>query len=231
MKSSIALLKIRERLNKRDSQYSKNIKKEAIQEAVNKARLELCRRLLRGNNIFQEQAEESETRVADLQILISKPLPLTFSKKEGYVETEKIPKDYFKHIGLSVLAEKEGCKEYINSDFREYVNSGDLLRDWTTEPSFDFDQSFHTIASDKIQQYHNDDFEIEKIELHYYRFPKYIKFPNTYQDDGSNGNDDEWEFKEDFCELIIDEAVKIIAGDIESINQYQIAEKRIESNN
>jgi hypothetical protein len=231
MKSSIALLKIRERLSKRDSQYSKNIKKEAIQESVNKAVLDLCRRLLRGKNLFFEQAEESETRVTDLQILISEPIPLRFSKKEGYVETEKIPSNFFKHIGLSVLAKKNECKDRVSSDFREYANAGDLLGDWTTEPSFDFDQSFHTIANDRIQQYHDDDFEVEKIDLYYYRIPKFIKFPNTFQPDGSLGNDDEWEFKEDFCELIIDEAVKIIAGDIESINQYQLAEKRVEENN
>ena len=37
--------------------------------------------------------------------------------------------------------------------------------------------------------------------------------------------------KDDIVELFIDEAAKILAGDIESFNQVQTAEKGVESNN
>ena len=43
--------------------------------------------------------------------------------------------------------------------------------------------------------------------------------------------DVECEFKDDIIELIIDEAVKILAGDIESHNQQQTATSQVESNN
>ena len=39
------------------------------------------------------------------------------------------------------------------------------------------------------------------------------------------------EFKDDIVEVMIDEAVAILAGDIESMNQRQIEEQRVEKNN
>jgi hypothetical protein len=41
----------------------------------------------------------------------------------------------------------------------------------------------------------------------------------------------ECEFKDDVIELLIDECVKIITGDIESITANQIAEQSVEQNN
>lgn len=223
MKSSIALLKIRERLNKRSSQANKNIKNEAIQETVNKVLPEMCR------NIIKTGSEQTETRASDIQILL-KTEPLGGKMKKEFFESVLIPEDYFAHVSLAVLGSKDGCKGSINSDLREEGNSQDLLKDWSSQPSFDFDQTFHTLFANKIKIYHNEDFIVEKGTLTYYRQPKYIRFPNTYQFDGRPGTDDTWEFRDDFCELIIDNAVLVIAGDIESQGVYQVTDKRIKEN-
>jgi hypothetical protein len=42
--------------------------------------------------------------------------------------------------------------------------------------------------------------------------------------------DVECEFKDDITEILIDEAVQILAGDIESITQYQIAQSSTQTN-
>ena len=39
------------------------------------------------------------------------------------------------------------------------------------------------------------------------------------------------EFKDDIVELLIDECAKIIAGDIESVQQVGLQDKSVESNN
>ena len=39
------------------------------------------------------------------------------------------------------------------------------------------------------------------------------------------------EFKDDINELFVDEAAKILAGDIESFNQAQTATQQVEGNN
>ncbi len=222
MKSSIALLKIRERLGKRSSQANKFVKNEAIQETVNKVVLERCRKIAKS-------AEETETDVSDLQVLL-KTESLSGKMKDVHFETTKIPTDYFKHINVSPIAEKEECRATITSDLREESNSKELLGDWSSQPSFDLDQTFHTLFNNKIKVYHNKDFTITKVVLTYYKQPKYIRFPKTYQYDGLTAKDETWEFKDDFCELIIDDAVLVIASDIESGGVYQTTDKRIKEN-
>ena len=59
--------------------------------------------------------------------------------------------------------------------------------------------------------------------LTYYRKPREVSFINCINP--STGNiittDIVLEFKDDICEIIIDEAAAILAGDIESMTQYQ----------
>jgi hypothetical protein len=60
----------------------------------------------------------------------------------------------------------------------------------------------------------------------YYRMPRRIQVtgcldPYTLE---VATKDVTCEFKEDIAEILVDEAVKILSGDIESITQYQLAQ-------
>lgn len=88
-------------------------------------------------------------------------------------------------------------------------------------PSFEFEETFHTMIGNKFRVYF-DDFTVEKVKLTYYRRPKKLDF---------NRINDVIEFKDDVCEMIIDEAAKIKASDIESLNQKNLAQERVETNN
>ena len=91
-----------------------------------------------------------------------------------------------------------------------------MLMFWITMPSFNFEETFHTLIGNKIRVYHNNDFNIDKVSLTYYRKPKLYSFKNL---------DEVVEFKDDVCEILVDEAVKIIASDIESANQKLLVKK------
>jgi hypothetical protein len=73
-----------------------------------------------------------------------------------------------------------------------------------------------------VHLYTNNDFEISESELTYYRQPTKIQILNC--SDPYTGiistAEVECEFKDDIIELIIDEAVSILAGDVESGNQF-----------
>jgi hypothetical protein len=222
MKSSIALLKIRERLNKRSTQANKFVRNEAIQETINKVVLERCRKIAKS-------AEQTDEKALDLQVLL-KTEELGGKMKDLYFESSKIPTDYFKHIHTEPIVTKDGCTGSISSDLREESNSKELLGDWSSQPSYELDQTFHTFFNNRIKVYHNKDFDVQKLYLTYYKQPKYIRFPKTFQYDGIIPKDETWEFKDDFCELIIDDAVLVIAADIESSGVYQATDKRIKEN-
>lgn len=220
MTSEQVIDKITLRLNKLASNDYQNIHLWVMEEAVNKAVLDFVRRQLKGKNSLREGDEETSFIVDDFAVLLDrKSLELTNASK---YTRGKIPETYLSFKRLSPNVKKGDCERDIKSSFIEEANVDEFLQDFNSRPSFDFEETFHTEESGYFNIYHNNDFEISKIMLIFYRKPKFIDLHNK---------DYILEFKDDTCELIIDEAVKLIAGDIENSSQYQIAEKRIENNN
>lgn len=210
--------KIDLRLNKGASADYDNLWSYQKEEAFNKAINEWVRRQKRGKNATQEGDEETVDRVDDLQLLLKTEV-LTTRDKGLFNQTNKLPTDYLYFKRLSPLVSKGICKGVlINSRLREEANVNDLI----TLPSFDFEETFHTIINNKIHVYHNKDFTVDKVELTYYRKPKVYSFKKL---------DTIVEFKDDVCELFVDDTCKILASDIESINQKVLAQERAEFNN
>jgi hypothetical protein len=115
----------------------------------------------------------------------------------------------------------------------EEGNLSQLLRDDAKKPSFEWAETFATLKNNKVFIYTNQEFEISNASLTYYRQPKKIQIhgcvdPYTSTQSLSNI---ECEFKDDIIELIIDEAVSILAGDIESGNQFSRGTETAERNN
>ena len=211
-------LKIDLRLNKSANNEYDAIWSDIKEEAANKAVTDWVRRQIRGKNQTQEGDEETTARVDDLQILL-KSEPLRVSKKDRYYETEKIPSDYIYYKRLTPTVKKGECPSLdIKSYFSEEANVDDIS--YTTS-SFDFEETSHTMVNNKFRIYYKN-FEVEKVLLTYYRKPKKLNF---------NKLNDNIEFKDDVCEMIIDETIKIIASDIESLNQKSLAQERVENNN
>jgi hypothetical protein len=209
--------KIDLRLNKSASSDYDNLWPYVKEEAFNKAISESIRKLVRGKNDTQEGDEETTSRVDDLQVLL-KSATLPIRERDLYVETSKLPDDYLYFKRLTPYVSKAGCTPVgIKSHLREEANVDELVN---TLPSFNFEETFHTLIGNKAHVYHNKDFKIDKISLTYYRKPKEYSFKKEKLATTVV------EFKEDLCNIIVDEAVQIIASDIESINQKVLAEAR-----
>lgn len=232
MQSSLIWLKIKERLGKLDSSDYDNIECWQVREAFNKAQLEWVRRQIHGNNQTQEGDEETKMRVDDLQMLLKQVTLKGIEKENLFFETEKLPSDYLYFKRLTPIANKNHCKgRRLKSTLREEANADEYLQDYALQPSFDFEETFHTLIGNKVRVYTNNDFNVEKVKMIYYRQPRPIDFGNCEQLDGTPGQDIDPELKDDVLELIIDDTVSILAGDIESPNQFQITKQRTEINN
>lgn len=211
-------LKLDLRLNKSANNEYDAIWSDVKEEVANKALLEWVRRQIRGKNQTQEGDEETTARVDDLQVLLKSEI-LKVTKKDRFFETEKIPSDYLYYKRLTPTVKKGECDSIeIKSYFSEEANVDD---NGSMSPSFEFEETFHTMIGNKFRVYF-DDFTVEKVKLTYYRRPKKLDF---------NKINDVIEFKDDVCEMIIDEAAKIKASDIESLNQKNLAQERVETNN
>lgn len=213
--------KIDLRLNKSASDDYDNIWSYVKQEAFNKGLNEWIRRQYRGKNLTQEGDEESTARVDDLQILL-KTDGMTIRDRGLYVETNKLPADYLYFKRLTPYVSLDECEGIpIKSHLKEEANVDDLLQSY---PSFKFEETFHTLIGNKARIYHNKAFVVDRAILTYYRKPIFYEFKPSKLSTVV-------EFKDDICELLVDEACKIIASDIESLNQKGLSDERGEKNN
>ena len=234
MLNSAILIKVKQRLNKLSSNDYDNIESWAITEAFNKAQVDWCRRNLHGVNTKQEGDEQSTRRIDDLQVLLSNVL-LNMNNKQTYYESVNFPTNYLQWKRISTKAKSDCCPNpkpmvvYLG----EVANVDELLRDKNKKPSFEWAETFATISNNQIQVYTNQQFDIVQTTLYFYRQPRHIEIagivdPYTGLTPSVDVNS---EFKDDLVELFIDEAVKIIAGDIESMTQYQRMTQSVENNN
>jgi len=232
MLNSTLTIKLKQRLNKLDSQDFDNILCWQVVEAFNKAQVEWCRRQLHGINVLREGDEQSTRRKDDLQVILVKDAVLL--TKEDIYYRAAIPQDYFQWKRVDVDACKGCCdNRRMTVYLAEEENLNQLLRDKSKQPSFEWAETFATLSDDGINIYTNDDFEISQSILTYYRQPRLIQVEgctNPYT--GVTSTEEVIsEFKDDIVELIIDEAVSILAGDIESGNQYSRGQQEAERNN
>lgn len=222
MNNNLLRLKILQRLNKLASSDYSNLQCWQIAEAFNKAQREWFRRQIKGLNIKKEGAEQTSNEIDDLQKFI-KTKDLKGVNKKKFFETESVPDDFAYYIRVSAVADKDACKNREMTVYLgEEANADILLNDEYKGPSFEWSETFATMQNDKFHIFHGNDFHITKASFLYYRKPFDVAFegcvnPST----GNTSSDQECEFKDAVTELIIDDAVAILAGDMESFNQYQ----------
>ena len=232
MLNSTIVIKVKQRINKLDSQDYDNIECWQIVESFNKAQVEWSRRQLHGLNIVKEGDEQSTRRKDDLQVLLMND-PITMTDKKDFF-SGSVPTDYLQWKRVDVFACHDCCKDRRMTVYlAEEGNLNQLLRDKAKKPSFDWAETFATLIDNKIHVYTNDEFEISDASLTYYRQPRKIQIqgcvdPYTNQESAINI---ESEFKDDIIELIIDETVSVLAGDIESSVQYPRGTQTAERNN
>ena len=233
MKNSVIKVKVKQRMNKLASNDYDNIMDWQIVEAFNKGMVGWCRRQIQGTNLTKTGNESTTRRVDDIQVLIT-PLPMQFGKKDGFYASNSFPKDYFQWKRISAKMKADCCEPRPAMIYlAEEANVDELLRDVNKNPNFQWAETFCTIGGNVIKIYTANKFDLEDVVLTYYRQPRRIQIlgtVNPYTTEPSL-EEVECEFKDDVIELLIDECVKIITGDIESITANQIAEQSVEQNN
>ena len=230
MDNNTIALKIRQRLNKLSSNDSSNIECWQIVEAFNKGQTDWCRRDQRGANMDRQGDEQSITAIDDLQPLLTDSPVLAIKDFGTYWETvNPLPSDYMRWKRFKVMATLENCKGPLKVYLGEESNVELYLQDKDRQPNFGYRETFAVLKNNKIQVYTDDKFDIESLQLVYYRQPRKIQIQNCkdpYTGATSLINV-ECEFKDDVCEILIDEAAKIIAGDIEAQFQFQRNDKSV----
>jgi hypothetical protein len=235
MENNTAFIKLKQRLNKLDSQDFDNIEAWQFIEAFNKAQIEWCRRNLHGGNMYKEGDELSKKRIDDLQPLL-RELSLTGTVTNTYFESNNFPVDtYLEFKTVTTDANQECCPEprSMTVYLAEEANVSLILRDPLKNPDFEWGETFCTMLNNTIRIYRNSNFNIVNPVLTYYEKPRLIQMvgavnPYTGAVSAVNVNS---EFKDDLVEVMLDDTASIIAGDIENSYQQQRGTQAAERNN
>jgi hypothetical protein len=104
-------VKLKQRLNKIDSQDYDNIQSWEIAEAFNKAQIEWVRRQLAGTNMRKEGDEMSKRRIDDLEILLKRErlfgVDVNYNNTFGYFESSNFGVIYDPELGGDYLEFKK----------------------------------------------------------------------------------------------------------------------------
>ena len=232
MNNNLLQIKIKQRLNKLASFDYDNIECWQMQEAFNKAQLEWVRRQIYGINIRKEGSEESTGLVDDLQVLLKDQKIYPINQK--YFYEGELPEDYLYYVRVDAFAVSECCKEKRRMVIyqTEEANMGVLLTSDTKGPSFYWGETLATLVGNTVRVYTNDEFDITDLNLTYFRKPQEVLFRDCINPSTGfiNSADQECELKDDVAEIIVDQAATILAGDIESITQFQREQQAVQSN-
>tara|TARA_Y100001963_G_C6778969_1_gene448856 strand:- start:588 stop:1331 length:744 start_codon:yes stop_codon:yes gene_type:complete len=239
-------IKFRQRLNKLASNDFDNIECWQIVEAFNKAQREWVRRQLRGTNHYKDGNENSIRRIDDLQLLLVQS-QLNGQNLPGLnCWAFGLPGNYMEFKRVDARAYSECCPSSqstrpLNVYLAEEESLALNMRNTLTAPSFEWGETFCTMQGNTLRLYYRSDegstqpFSIDgnTVVLTYYREPTAIQIEGcTDPVDGDiSAQDIPCQFKDDVAELIIDEAVSIIAGDINDVNQYMRGSANAEKNN
>jgi hypothetical protein len=224
-------IKVKERLNKLASLDYDNFECWQIVEAFNKAQLEWFRRQINGTNIKQHGDGSSKMNYDDTQKMI-KTISLTGTNYDDSFVSVPHPSDYLYYASLRVMAKNDCCPErniivYMVDKADLYV----ILRDENKKPSFEWGETVAIMTNNEFTIYTNGEFEITSVDFTYYRKPIPVSFAGcTDITTGAITPDVPCEFKDDIAEIIVDNAVAILAADIESFNQYSRANTAVQAN-
>ena len=233
MNNATLQIKFTQRLNKLASNDYDNIECWQIVESFNKAQIEWCRRQLHGNNMYKEGDEASKRRIDDLQPLLTNQILIGPSNSE-YFKGTNFPSNYLEYKRVSTDATNECCEDprSMTVYLAEEANIDLIMRDPLKRPDFEWGETFCTLHANNIKIYRRD-FDIVDPVLTFYRKPVNIEILgciDPYTQDATVA-DIECEFKDDIAEINIHEAVAIIAGDIDAVNQYIRGSQYAEKNN
>lgn len=181
---------------------------------------------LRFEDYLLENRFDEAIREASHLLVTDKPL----SQKSDHEDKTKfsLPKDYFDLSNLHVYANKGDCKKARMHTFEvKSENTEELLNDKNNEPSFKYRETFYFTSGDRTVSVFKKDFDIQSVNLTYYRKPKEVDIEGYINTDGtpSVSVDPEWE------DVSVNKILLAMSKEFAAINsdsnQYNLSKDRL----
>jgi hypothetical protein len=169
------------------NQVNRNLTNNNI--SVDKPRFILLYNDIRNRYIEWILEKRNEDAIRYISPLLTLDQPLSKTSSSDRHDDFGLPEDYFDLSNLSVVASNSKCKnitlktwEVKNDDLEEIYN------DEFNEPTIEWTETFYTTADGKAAVYKKD-FDIDKVKLSYYRYPKPVDISGYTNSEGNPSQD------------------------------------------
>ena len=232
------LYKIDQKLNKLSTGKHQQIQLEDKILVLNEAQILLIKQKVNPDELGLGM-DSTKKRYEDLQNLIEDfkdhKLTLVESDKTLHMWTaslEGITPEYMFYADSYVLADKGRCKDriiWINKDLLKHGDAQFLINNENYKPSFEYQETFNYLSSDKISIFTDGTFTPKFLYLSYIRYPRYIDKEGYIKLDGTPSSNQDCELKKYLEDELLDLTVELLAMYTENSSAIQSAKLRIQA--
>ena len=231
------LYKFDQKLNKLGTLQHQTIAIENKLLAINEAQIKLIKTKIDPNNTLGLGFEAFKKRYEDLQVLVSSPkesiVPVITDSKlnKWIVDLTKIS-DYMFYVDSYALATKNKCKNriiYIDHDLTKHADVTLLLGNNQYKPSFEYQETFDTLANNQLEIYTDGTFEYTNVYITYLRYPKKVDIEGYTDLDGNDSVHQDCELPLFLEDEILNLAIMDVAMSIGDDRNVQYSQLRIKT--
>lgn len=205
--------------------------------SLNEAQLKLIKLKMDSNNPSGLGLDSFKKRYEDLEVLIEpfKSHPLSLQLTDSNInkwsaDLTTLSPEYMFYIDSYFTASKGGCNDkiiYVNKDLVKHSDVITLLINTNYRPSFEYEESFCTIANYKLSIYTDGTFTPNTIYVSYLRYPNKMDYPGYIKFDGSASTKVDCELPEYLEDELLNLAIQELAMDTENAPAVQFTQERI----
>lgn len=205
--------------------------------ALNEAQLKLVKLKMDSNNTLGLGLDSFKKRYEDLEVLIepmrAHPLALALTDPDlnkWSADLTLLSPQYMFYIDSYITASKGECKDkviYVNKDLVKHSDVISLLINTNYRPSFEYEETFSSIAQFNLSIYTDGTFTPKIIYVSYIRYPQKIDFPGYIKFDGTISTHVDSELPEYLEDELLNLAIQELAMDTENNPAVQYTQERI----
>ena len=166
--------------------------------------------------------------VEDVQILLTNQ-QLKKGKSGSNFTTSLLPDNFFSFSNVEIFATGGGCNGVRLLPLQSKPeNIHEILTDENNKPSIKYRETWYTIEGNTITVY-KDNFNIETVNLKYYRYPKQFNLEGYITEEGSNSFNSDPEFDDKIVDRIISMCITSFGINNENLQKVQFDANRVVS--
>lgn len=152
---------------------------------------------------FLDKRNDNRVKYIQRLMVLSEPLAKKEELEQRESSTFSFPSNYMEFISISGVFSKDGCtaNDFVVWETKE-EDVTELLGDVFNKPDFEFRETFFTVGEDSVRVYKSD-FEVDQVNMTYYRYPKNVDISGYIHADGSASTDIDPEMDDRFVEWVL----------------------------